>query len=323
MHSDDRSAEFSLNGDQQDDSKDVREQPEEFDWAQWATSGVEQSVPLLPFPPEEIFLPGEVKRLHLYEARFLALFEEVVVRFQKTFAHVLYASDRAALAAYGTVVAIKTWRRLGVGVYMEIEGIARFRISKLNRLAPFWLGECAHIEDLDIRSPDGIDELRDLERRVWALVREIISLCLRLGEQPIRKKVDTAAKTMGGEALSGTRDGPSLATENGLFMLSGDAKVQLFEQKLKQAAYRAANHERFQFENEDVDDATLLKRSRALSFAAWDFFPSSPADRQKALEGRDTLVRLRNVIDGLERYARNLAAKAAVQDAFSPPSDAG
>ncbi|WIA42792.1 hypothetical protein OEZ86_008731 [Tetradesmus obliquus] len=31
------------------------------------------AVPLLPFPVEEVFLPGSVKTLHLCEARYLAL----------------------------------------------------------------------------------------------------------------------------------------------------------------------------------------------------------------------------------------------------------
>ncbi|EKX30877.1 hypothetical protein GUITHDRAFT_50701, partial [Guillardia theta CCMP2712] len=32
----------------------------------------------MPFPIEDMILPGETKKLHLYEARFLALFEEAL-----------------------------------------------------------------------------------------------------------------------------------------------------------------------------------------------------------------------------------------------------
>eukprot|EP00775_Hariotina_reticulata_P002015 gene2015-2337_t len=35
-------------------------------------------VPILPFPVEEVLLPGSVKTLHLYEARYLSLLDEVL-----------------------------------------------------------------------------------------------------------------------------------------------------------------------------------------------------------------------------------------------------
>jgi Lon protease-like protein len=42
-------------------------------------------VPLLPFPSSEVLLPGQVKTLHLYEARYLNMLEEVLQSDDKLF----------------------------------------------------------------------------------------------------------------------------------------------------------------------------------------------------------------------------------------------
>lgn len=256
------------------------------------------------------------QRLHLVEARFLALFERVVVAYDKKFAHVLFASDRAALAAYGTIVRVRTWRRLEVGVYLEIEGLSRFRVSKLERAAPFWAGTCRHVDDAPVAA-DARAAVWDAETRVWGRFREVLSLCARLDEDPARQKADPAAKTLQeGVVDKEVPPPPSLAGSNGLFFLSGDAKIAMWESSLKMAARRAGNDERFEFGGDEGDVETRMRRARAVSFAGFDFFPSTAAERQKALEGMDTLARLENVVKGLEMYGRSLAAKAAVQDAF-------
>jgi hypothetical protein len=43
------------------------------------------TAPLLPFMADEVLLPGCTKTLHLYEARFLALLEEVLATEHKLF----------------------------------------------------------------------------------------------------------------------------------------------------------------------------------------------------------------------------------------------
>eukprot|EP00879_Flechtneria_rotunda_P028469 GHRR01030585.1.p1 GENE.GHRR01030585.1~~GHRR01030585.1.p1 ORF type:complete len:179 (+),score=29.43 GHRR01030585.1:478-1014(+) len=49
------------------------------------------TMPLLPFAVEEVLLPGAVKTLHLFEARYLAMLEEVLSspNSNKLFAHVV------------------------------------------------------------------------------------------------------------------------------------------------------------------------------------------------------------------------------------------
>ncbi|KAM1293822.1 hypothetical protein ACFX2H_013826 [Malus domestica] len=48
-----------------------------------ATPLVELELPLLPFPLNEVLVPSESKALHLYEARYLALLEEVLCVYEQ------------------------------------------------------------------------------------------------------------------------------------------------------------------------------------------------------------------------------------------------
>lgn len=293
-----------------------------FDWTEWKQSKEASDVPLLPFAPEEIWLPGESKRLHLYEARFLALFERCVLNYDKRFAHVLFASDRAALAAYGTIARVRHWRRLDVGVLVEIEGVARLRVSALKRASPFWSGACAFVDDNPVKTED-MEKVHQLERKAWNTAQKIIRLCVKLDEVPERVKVDTAARTLvdatGKDQVPAAP--PIAGNNNGVFLLNEQAKCLAWESRLKMAASRAADGERFDFNIEKLDDSDKsVRRAKALSFAGWEYFPSSAGERQQALEGRDTIARLELVNIGLEVQAKRLEAKSALENAFSDPT---
>lgn len=335
---DGRDPEFVLNSNESDAASsgegapepagkaDIGEGDEEasvFDWAEWKLSKEAADVPLLPFAPEEIWLPGESKRLHLYEARFLALFERCVLNFDKRFAHVLFASDRAALAAYGTLARVRHWRRLDVGVLVEIEGVARLRVSSLRRASPFWAGACAFVDDDPVK-PEDMERLHELERKAWNTAKKIIRDCVRLDEIPERVKVDTAARTLvDATGKDQVPAAPPIAGNNGVFMLNEQAKCAAWESRLKLSAARAADGERFDFNTEKLDDAdTTVRRAKALSFAAWELFPSSPGERQQCLEGKDTIARLELANIGLEVQSKKLQAQTALQNAFKEDSPA-
>ncbi|XP_077231588.1 ATP-dependent protease La (LON) domain protein isoform X5 [Tasmannia lanceolata] len=117
-------------------------------------------LPLLPFQADEVLVPSESKRLHLYEARFLALLEEVayqtlgfqhftkrffkstrassksLVRKKKFFVHFVLepvhnveSSAQASFAArYGCLVLIENVERLEIGALVSIRGIGRVNI---------------------------------------------------------------------------------------------------------------------------------------------------------------------------------------------------
>lgn len=320
MLSKDRLTEFSLNSSPDPfDSTDSKAQ-EDIDWDKWSTTGEAMTIPAIPFPPGQVFMPGEQKQLHLFEARYLALFETVVVDYDKRCAHVLIDSNRKAMAAFGTTMAVKSWRRLEVGVSVDFEAVGRLKTARLKPSTPFLRGEFQIAEDEPMQGTD-FDEARQLEKRFWSALDIIISACIKLDHDPIRKKIDTASMTM--DATDGNSSSPqniqssSIAGKNKMFVLSPDAKKALFLQKVKQAAKRAVNHETIDFESEDISDAMLERRATGLSFAGWDFFPSQPGMRQKAIEGKNTVTRLETVVSNLEEHSRTLTAKLALQDALS------
>lgn len=319
----DRSTEFSLgeSDESQQRASDASTANDLADWDDWRLTGRPMTVPAIPFPPVDIFLPGETKRLHLFEARYLALFENVVVQYDKRCAHILIDSARRAMAAFGTISHVRSWRRLDVGVSVEFEAVGRLKMKKLYSAAPFLRGDFEFVEDDLLEGADSIAEVSQLEVRFWTAFREVVSLCVKLGEDPIRNKVDTATATIdaveskGGVARAPGRD--TLGGDNNVFLLSSDAKKEMYEQKLKQAAKRAVNFEELDFASEEVSNEIVLRRARALSFAGWDFFPSTPGMRQKALEQRNTLARLQTVVTALEERSRKLAAKLALENVFS------
>ncbi|XP_058089895.1 uncharacterized protein LOC131236616 isoform X4 [Magnolia sinica] len=94
-------------------------------------------LPLLPFQSEEVLVPSEMKTLHLYESRFLALLEEALVS-KKLFVHFVLepvltsgSSLGASFAArYGSLVLIENVERLEIGALVSIRGIGRVSIVK-------------------------------------------------------------------------------------------------------------------------------------------------------------------------------------------------
>lgn len=320
----DRSTEFSLGGSDESPQRasDTSTPDELADWDDWRLTGRSMAVPAIPFPPLEIFLPGEAKHLHLFEARYLALFENVVVQYDKRCAHVLIDTGRQAMAAFGTIAHVRSWRRLDVGVSVEFEGVGRLKMKKLHSAAaPFLRGDFEFVEDGFLEGADNMAEARQLEIRFWTAFREVVSLCVKLGEDPMREKVDTATATIDAvQGRSGIVKAPgrnTLGGDRSIFLLSPDAKKEMYEQKLKQAAKRAVNFEELDFASEEGSREVVSRRARALSFAGWDFFPSTPGMRQKALEERNTLARLQTVVTALDERSRELAAKLALQNAFS------
>ncbi|KAG6390247.1 hypothetical protein SASPL_147979 [Salvia splendens] len=75
-------------------------------------------LPLLPFPIDQVLIPSEVKSLHLYEARYIALLEESLFQKNRSFVHFVLdpiglggTSTEASFAArYGCLVTVEKVR---------------------------------------------------------------------------------------------------------------------------------------------------------------------------------------------------------------------
>ncbi|KAJ9166910.1 hypothetical protein P3X46_021599 [Hevea brasiliensis] len=122
-------------------------------------------LPLLPFNMGEVLVPSESKVLHLYEARYLALLEESLLRKKKVFVHfvldpILISSSgtEASFAArYGCLVFIENVERLDVGALVSIRGIGRVKLVKFLQSNPYLIGEVIPLQDRVPDDPSKID----------------------------------------------------------------------------------------------------------------------------------------------------------------------
>ncbi|CAI9115022.1 OLC1v1015855C1 [Oldenlandia corymbosa var. corymbosa] len=105
-------------------------------------------LPLLPFPKEQILVPSEYKKLHLYEARYLALLEESLYKNNSLFVHfVLHPiavnetfTEASFAARYACLVSIEKVERLDVGALVFIRGIGRVKLVEFGQEQPFLRG---------------------------------------------------------------------------------------------------------------------------------------------------------------------------------------
>ncbi|KAL2490144.1 ATP-dependent protease La (LON) domain protein [Forsythia ovata] len=112
-------------------------------------------LPLLPFPIDQVLVPSEVKTLHLYEARYLALLEESLFVKKKLFVHFvldpIILSDTSAeapfAARYGCLVKIEKVEQLEVGALVLIRGVGRVKVLKFKQVEPYLTGVVTPLQD--------------------------------------------------------------------------------------------------------------------------------------------------------------------------------
>ncbi|XP_024021069.1 uncharacterized protein LOC21391681 isoform X2 [Morus notabilis] len=126
----------------------------------FAPMATSMELPLLPFSPNEVLVPSESKTLHLYEARYLALLEESLMRRSKLFVHFVLdpiiigdsSSEPSFAARYGCLVFIESVERLEVGALVSIRGVGRTKIVKFIQADPYLIG--AVVPEQDMLSED-------------------------------------------------------------------------------------------------------------------------------------------------------------------------
>lgn len=316
----DRSTEFHL----RDGGSDHAPPP---NWPDWLTTASAQArLPALPFPPQEVFLPGEEKHLHLFEAKNLSLLTSAQHEYDNHFAHILIDARRRAMAAFGTLVQISSFEPLDVGVHVCIHAVGRLKTDCLYPSAPFARADVTPVRD----TRAGVEELSCLLKRFWPAFSDVVAMAQALGEPVVRRKVDTSAVTIA--AVERAKRGHHLPASDLLAdVLPGSAHG------VQQVAHPLAHYTRLLTASAqrmhpsggpavlDVrdlrvvqgDDNVVLHNGYALSFAAWDFFPSDAQSRQRAIEQLCTEHRLRVVVDALELRRKQLSARMAVRSALS------
>lgn len=84
---------------------------------------------LLPFGTSEILLPGQERYLHLYEARFLALFEHAVSACDERVVLAFFLGNNLLTTA--TLAQIERFEKLEVGVGATVRGLSRCTLENV------------------------------------------------------------------------------------------------------------------------------------------------------------------------------------------------
>ncbi|KAJ6693668.1 hypothetical protein OIU85_004446 [Salix viminalis] len=153
-------------------------------------------LPLLPFNMNEVLVPTESKTLHLYEARYLALLEESLLR-KKLFVHFVLdpilisnsGTEASFAARYGCLVNIENIKRLEVGALVSVRGIGRVKLINFVQSEPYLKGEVIPMQDMVIGSgneisskviavKDALRSLNSLEIKLKAPKEELLQTCV-------------------------------------------------------------------------------------------------------------------------------------------------
>ncbi|XP_060962959.1 uncharacterized protein LOC115702330 isoform X5 [Cannabis sativa] len=142
-------------------------------------------LPLLPFGLSEVLVPSESKTLHLYEARYLALLEESLMKKSKLFVHFILdpimvdeASAEPSFAArYGCLVLIENVEKLDVGALVSIRGVGRIKIVKFAQATPFLKGVVIPEKDGD---PESLSRLSSKVSEMKEALHSLNSLEIKL-----------------------------------------------------------------------------------------------------------------------------------------------
>ncbi|KAB1204748.1 hypothetical protein CJ030_MR8G027405 [Morella rubra] len=144
-------------------------------------------LPLLPFNINEVLVPTELKTLHLYEARYLSLLDESLLRKKKLFVHFVLdpvsisdSSGEASFAArYGCLILIESVERLDVGALVSIRGIGRAKILKFVQADPYLRGEVIPTKDV-IPDSERTNKVSSKAREVREAISNLTSLEIKL-----------------------------------------------------------------------------------------------------------------------------------------------
>ncbi|XP_050212763.1 uncharacterized protein LOC126664424 isoform X2 [Mercurialis annua] len=238
-------------------------------------------LPLLPFNTTEVLVPSESKTLHLYEARYLALLEESLLRKQKLFVHfvldpILISSSgtEASFAAiYGCLVSIENVERLDVGALVSIRGIGRIKIIRVLQSAPYLIGEVVPMQDRNL------DSAGKLTSQVSAVKEAICSL--NSLEIKLKAPKEALLQTRIANSLTWAEKEPSLECDR--------AFVPSLAERISFAALQPIS---------GSTESEMIKLQQL---------------KLKAMDVKDTLQRLDNSLQIVNENILMVAAKLAIQ----------
>lgn len=241
----------------------------------------ELELPLLPFPKDQVLVPSEAKKLHLYEARYLALLEESLFKNKSLFVHFVLdpiavnetLTEASFAARYGCLVSVEKVERLDVGALVFIRGIGRVKIVKFAQEEPFLRGAVVPLKD------DILHEATELNSKVRQLKEAIHNL--NSLEIKLKAPEEALLQTQTANSLNWAEKTPGLNCD--------ESFVPSLAECISFAAYQPVSG------SMQSELTTLLEK------------------KIKAMEGKDTLERLGNSLEFVKNNISVVAAKVALQ----------
>mmetsp|Transcript_1396 Transcript_1396/g.2882 ORF Transcript_1396/g.2882 Transcript_1396/m.2882 type:complete len:377 (-) Transcript_1396:223-1353(-) len=280
-------------------------------------------LPCLLFTPDEVFLPGSRKVLHLYEARFLALLDESMYRTGGFFAHVVFhpnvngGEESLQLDRVATLCRLERVQRQEVGARVEVVAEARLQLVDVTRVSPYIKGVFKQVRTF---ANDTLYKPSEAEVLVVAnLVTELRSMINDL-------QLLTGRLQMRNESSAGQR-----VDESMLWQQWGHTEISNLNRSLKWVEspvvdLSAMKCPQSMVQGECASDTThhevtSLEVAERLSFAILQAAPASTdSDIRRLVQARTDamalegglLARLENARDILDEQVKVLCAKVAI-----------
>ena len=152
-------------------------------------------LPAMLFPMEEVLLPGSTQVLHLYEARFLALLDEVIEKTGGLFAHITFhppdmngvGDEGLRLNQVASLVRIEEIVREDVGAKIVIVGESRLNLNDVLDSDPYVRAKFTGIPTMGsdgtlayTPSEDEMAEVEALTEFIDTAVNDVVNLVDRL-----------------------------------------------------------------------------------------------------------------------------------------------
>ncbi|XP_051139401.1 uncharacterized protein LOC127257123 isoform X2 [Andrographis paniculata] len=135
-------------------------------------------VPLLPVSIHQVLIPSEAKTLHLYEARYIALLEELLLKKDKLLVHFVLdqidfrstSVEASFVANYGCLAIIEKVEHRDVGALISLRGVGRVKILHICQALPYMTGLVIPLQD------NVYNKMADLNSKVSELKKVLCSL---------------------------------------------------------------------------------------------------------------------------------------------------
>ncbi|CAM9490894.1 unnamed protein product, partial [Discosporangium mesarthrocarpum] len=160
------------------------------EWQASGKGGETKELCFLPFVVEDVMCPGETKELHLFEARFLALFERAMKEHGGCIGGAIIIpgdnDEEGGMVKVGHLCEIMKWEREEVGVSATLRCIGRVELIDLVGLDPYISAMVRMITDSlgsERGSTEGGEDAGALQSDIFVLYEECMELQAKIAGQ--------------------------------------------------------------------------------------------------------------------------------------------